>query len=88
VASFSILLPSLCALSHDERVIAFLLTAFATGFIIVYVVPQAGLTVAGGADARGVPQPSVLRLRVLTFLSFAPNFLRLTRTTVAVQYSC
>ena len=30
-------------------------------------------TWARGAGARGVPQPSVLRLRVLTFLSFAPN---------------
>ena len=27
------------------------------------------------ADARGVPHPSGLRVRVLTFLSFAPNFL-------------
>jgi len=32
-------------------------------------------TSAGGADARGVPQPAVLRVRVLTLLPFAPIFL-------------
>jgi hypothetical protein len=36
--------------------------------------PKLGKLRARGENARGVPPPSVLRLRILTFLSFALNF--------------